>query len=97
MSPSQSQCAAPEVGSDLEGITFGPVEADEACWRDDEIKLGEKEGRKVAADLCHMLLSREAIAPEQDLSLPVQKGRHLRSGEQRSEPQGHLNTGLLAS
>lgn len=62
-SPSQSQCAAPEVGSDLEGITFGPVEADEACWRDDEIKLGEEEGRKAAADLCHMLLSRAAIAP----------------------------------
>lgn len=76
---------------------LGPAEADEACWRDDEIKLGEEEGWKAAADSCHMLLSRAAIGPWQDLSLPVQKGRHLRSGEQRSEPQGHLNTDILAS
>lgn len=76
---------------------LGPAEDEQACWRDYEIKLGKEEGRKAAVDSCHMLFSRAAGAAELKLSLPVQKGRHLRSGGERSEPQGHLNSGLLAS
>jgi len=79
----------------LKASLLGPVEDDQACWRDYEIRLGKEEGQKAAVDLGHMLFSR--AAGELDLSLPVQKGRHLRSGGERSEPRGHLNTGLLAS
>lgn len=34
---------------------LGPVEGDQACWRDYEIKLGEEESREAVVDRCHML------------------------------------------
>ena len=68
---------------------LGPVEGDQACWRDYEIKLGKEESRGAVVDPCHMLFIKRAASAELFFDCPERQACEV-SGS-------HVNDGLLGS
>ena len=73
----------------LNASLLGPVEGDQACWRDYEIKFGEEEGCEAVVDWCHMLFIKAAAAAELFFERPDRQASKV--------SRSHVNTGLLGS
>lgn len=68
---------------------LGPVEGDQACWRDYEIKLGEEESREAVVDRCHMLFIKGAASAELFFDCP--------DGQACEVSGSHVNSRLVGS
>lgn len=59
---------------------LGPVERDQTCWRDYEIKLGEEEGGEAGVDWCHMLFIKAAASAELFFDCPDSQASEVSGG-----------------